>query len=146
MEEKQMLALAEKLKTLKDAKAELEEKLKSVNGEVEETTRSLSDLMAEKEVPSFTHSGFSYSLTTRAYASALGEEEGGRDILYAALRKNGFEHLFTVNPQTLSGFVKEQAAAYAEEHGGREGLPAWLSGKVRLFDKVAVTVRKANKK
>jgi hypothetical protein len=96
-------------------------------------------------VPSFTHSGFSYSLTTRTYASAPGEEEGGRDILYAALRNNGFGHLFTVNPQTLTGFVKEQAAAYAEQHGG-EGLPAWLIGKVKLFDKVAVTVRKASKK
>jgi hypothetical protein len=146
MAEKHMLALAEKLKTLKDTKAAIEEELKFVTGEVEKTTCELSDLMAEKEVPSFTHSGFSYSLTTRTYASALGEEAGGRDILYAALRKNGFEHLFTVNAQTLSGFVKEQAAAYAEEHGGREGLPAWLAGKVKLFDKVAVMVRKANKK
>jgi hypothetical protein len=144
MAEKQMLALAEKLKTLKDAKAGLDEELKFVNGEIESTIRDLSDLMTKQETPNFTHSGFSYSLTTRTFASAL-SEDGGKEQLYAALRENGYDHLFTVNPQTLTGFVKEQASEYADENDGAEGLPSWLVGKVKLFDKVSVTVRKAAK-
>lgn len=146
MEEKQILSLAEKLRTLKDAKADLDEELKFVNAEIETIIRSLSDLMTEKEMPSFTHSGFSYSLTTRTYASTLGDEDGGKEKLYAALKENGYDHLFSVNPQTLTGFVKEQANEYAAENDGVAGLPEWLADKVKLFDKVSVTVRKASKK
>jgi hypothetical protein len=146
MEEKHILSLAEKLKSLKDTKSALDAELKSVSADIETLMRDLSDLMAEQEMPSFSHSGFTYSLTTRRYASPSDEEEGGREALYAALRKNGCDHLFTVNPQTLTGFVKEQAEEYAEEHDGKIGLPGWLEGKVRLYDKVSVTVRKAAKK
>ena len=146
MDEKRTLTLAEKLRTLKDTKADLDEELKFINAEIETTIRDLSDLMTEQEMPSFTHSGYSYSLTTRTYASAMGDEDGGKEALYAALKENGYDHLFSVNPQTLTGFVKEQESEYAEEHDGEAGLPDWLTGKVRLYDKVSVTVRKATKK
>jgi hypothetical protein len=146
MEEKQMLSLAERLTDLRDVKSSLDEELKAVNAEIEAVNRDLSDLMTDQDTPSFTHSGFAYSLTRRTFASALGEEDGGKEILYAALKQNGYDHLFTVNPQTLTGFIKEQASEYAESHDGEDGLPDWLLGKVRLFDKISVTVRKASKK
>jgi hypothetical protein len=43
----------------------------------------------------------------------------------------------TVNANSLSSFVKEQM----EENGGE--VPAWLSGKVNVFEKTTVSVRKS---
>jgi hypothetical protein len=141
--ENKMLSLAEKLKELRDAKTSIDEEAKFVNGEIEKVIAELSDYMLESETPSFTHSGFQFSLTTRTFASAV-TEENGKEQLYEALRANGYDSLFTVNAQTLSGFVKEQMEEYAEEHG-ESALPDWLAGKVKLYDKVSVRVCKATK-
>ena len=146
MTEKKMLSLAEQLKSLRDAKADIEGKLKSINGEIEKVNRELTDLMTENEMPSFTYSGSSFSLTTRTFASALNEENGGKEQLYNALKENGFDELFTVNPQTLTSFVKEQMSIFAEENDGEEGLPGWLAGKVKLYEKTSVGIRKATRK
>ena len=137
--EKQILALAERLKTLRDTKADVEAEVKFLNGELDKTTAELTDLMTEHELPSFTHSGFSYSLSTRTFASPFA---GEKETLYAALRENGYGCLITetVNSNTLSSTVSE----LIEQNGDK--LPAWLTGKVSIYDKVSVRIAKSTKK
>ena len=137
--EKQILALAEKLKTLRDTKVDVEAEVKFLNGEIDKTTVELTDLMMENELPSFTHSGFSYSLSTRTFASPLA---GDKETLYAALRENGYGGLITetVNANTLSSTVSE----LIEQNGNK--LPGWLAGKVSTFDKISVRIAKSTKK
>jgi hypothetical protein len=141
--ENTILALADKLKSLRDTKATIDEEAKFVNSEIENTIAELSDRMMETETSSFTHRGSQFCLTSRTFASAI-NDENGKEELYDALRANGYDSLFTVNAQTLSSFIKEQMEAYEEEHG-EAALPEWLAGKVKLFDKVSIRVSKASK-
>lgn len=131
--EKQILELAEKLKTLRDTKKDVEEEVKYLNGEIEKVTDELTGLMTENELSSFTYSGFTYSLSTRTFASALA---GDKESLYEALRENGYGGLITetVNSNTLSSTVSE----LIEENGG--AYPDWLNGKISTYDKVSVRI------
>jgi hypothetical protein len=137
--DKQILGLAEKLKTLRDTKSDVEQEEKYLNGEIEKVTGELTALMADNELPSFTHSGFTYSLSTRTFASPLA---GDKESLYAALRENGYGDIITetVNSNTLSSTVSD----LIEQNEGE--IPDWLLGKVNTYDKVSVRIAKSNKK
>ena len=137
--EKQILQLAEKLKTLKDTKKSVENEMKFLGNEIEEINAELADLMTESEMPSFTHSGFTYSLSTRTFASALA---GDKESLYIALRDNGYGELITetVNANTLSSTVSE----LIEQND--DSLPDWLNGKVSTYEKISVRINKSTKK
>jgi uncharacterized coiled-coil protein SlyX len=132
-QQKAILALAEELTELRALKSNLDEELKFVNGKIEKVNTALVEAMTESEMPNFTHSGFQYALSTRNFASAT---DGDKDSLYAVLRDNGFDHLFTVNAQTLTSTVRELMENNADT------LPDWLDGKVSLYDKVSVRVTK----
>ncbi len=59
--------------------------------------------------------------------------------IYSALKNEGYGSLITetVNANSLPAFVKEQMA------DNDDILPDWLEGKVNVFDKVTVNLRKA---
>ncbi len=59
--------------------------------------------------------------------------------IYSALKNEGYGSLITetVNANSLSAFVKEQMADNDDQ------IPDWLEGKVNVFDKVTVNLRKA---
>lgn len=59
--------------------------------------------------------------------------------MYEALKNEGYGSLITetVNANSLSAFVKEQMA------DNDDILPDWLEGKVNVFDKVTVGIRKS---
>ena len=59
--------------------------------------------------------------------------------MFKALRSEGYGSLITenVNANSLSAFVKEQMA------DNDDILPDWLEGKVNVFDKVTVGLRKS---
>ena len=78
--------------------------------------------------------------TTRWSAETERKEE-----LYDTLKANGFDHLFTVNHQTLGSFVREQVGETADENGETH-VPDWLSGLVKSYDDVGITMKKATKK
>ena len=61
--------------------------------------------------------------------------------LYTALKNAGYGDLVveTVNPSSLSAFVKEQIS----ENG--ETLPEWLDGLVNVFEKTSISMRKSKK-
>ena len=134
----QLFALADRLRALRDEKAEAEQRVKELNAEIDEADYRLSEMMAETETQNFTRAGMMFCLTTKTRASAVA---GRKEELFAALRGEGFGDLVyeTVNANSLSAFVKEQIS----ENG--DTLPAWLDGLVNVFEKTTVGVRKAAK-
>ena len=91
--------------------------------------------MAEAELDKFTHSGSTFYLKSRLFASPIA---GKKEDLYAVLKQNGFGSLVTesVNANTLASFVKEQKAENNDE------VPEWLDGYISTFEKVSVGIRK----
>ena len=138
MDSEKMFEMADRLRGLRDEKAELEKRIKEINGEIDDTDFRLSELMAETETQNFTRAGMMFCLTSKTRASAAA---GRKDELFAALRGEGFGDLVyeTVNANSLSAFVKEQI----EENG--DALPEWLDGLVNVFEKTSVSLRKAAK-
>lgn len=138
MDSERMFEMADRLRSLKDEKAEVEKRLKEINGEIDETDFRLSELMAETETQNFTRAGMMFCLTSKTRASAAA---GRKEELFAALRDGGFGDFVyeTVNANSLSAFVKEQI----EENG--DTLPEWLDGLVNVFEKTSVSLRKAAK-
>ena len=133
-----MFNLSDRLKALKENKKELETTLKNVNEKILEVEVSLAELMTLNETQNFTRSGTMFSLTTSTKASA---KAGKREELYSALKNAGYGDLVveTVNPSSLSAFVKEQIS----ENG--EALPEWLDGLVNVFEKTSISLRKTKK-
>ncbi len=138
MDSENMFELADKLKNLREQKADTEALLKELGEQIDETDYRLSEIMAVTETQNFTRSGTMFCLTTKTRASAVA---GSKEGLYSALRQQGFGELVyeTVNANSLSSFVKEQI----EENG--DALPDWLIGLVNVYDKTTVGVRKASK-
>lgn len=136
--ENKKLTLADHLKSLRDEKKQLEDKLKNINSQIDETDYRLAIAMAESETQNFTHSGTMFCLTTKMRVSPLTEQ---KSYLFEELKNKGYGDLVyeTVNSNSLSAFVKEQMAE------NNDTLPNWLIGLVRVFEKTTVTVRKTSK-
>ena len=134
----ELFVLADRLRALRDEKAEADQRLKDLNAAIDEAEYRLSERMAESETQNFTRQGMMFCLTTKTRASATA---GRKEELFAALRGEGYGDLVyeTVNANSLSAFVKEQVA----ENG--DMLPDWLDGLVNVFEKTTVGVRKAAK-
>lgn len=130
--------LADRLKGLKEQKKQKESELKNVNDMIFEVESALAELMTLSETQNFTRSGTMFSLTTSTKAST---KAGRKDELYALLKDAGYGDLVveTVNPSSLSAFVKEQISE------NDDVLPQWLEGLVNVFEKTSVSIRK-NKK
>jgi len=135
---RELFDLADQLKARKEQKKELEDQVKAVTAEIEALDKELSDAMALAECPNFTHSGSTFYLNTRLFASPKG---GMKEDMIAALKEHGYGDIVseTVNANTLASFCKEQIA----QSGEAEQLPMWLSDVVNTFDKVTVGIRKS---
>jgi len=138
----QLFTLADKLRSLRDEKADLSAKLKDVNAGIEIAERELSDAMTEAECPNFTRGDRQFIMTTTVRWSA---EKDRKEELYEALKEQGYEHLFTVNSQTLGSFVKEQIAETADD-SGETRIPGWLEGLVSSYDDIGITLKSVTKK
>ncbi|GHU58857.1 hypothetical protein FACS1894133_4430 [Clostridia bacterium] len=139
----ELLQLADRVRELREVKSEQKAVLDSVEAELKDTEQQLAEAMTAAECPNFTRGNKQFILTSTTRWSA---ETDKKDDLYKALHKQGLDSLFSVNTQTLGSFVREQANEYADEHDGNEGLPEWLSGLVKSYDQVGITIRKATKK
>lgn len=133
--ENEMFKLADTLRELKEAKKRAESEIKGINASIDETESRLSELMVDSETQSFNRSGTLFYINTKIYASAAAER---KQELFEALKDNGFGSLVveTVNANSLAAFVKEQISE------NEDALPSWLEGKVNVFEKTAVGVRK----
>ncbi len=138
MDSEKMFVLADRLKLLREQKAETEQALRDINAQIEQTDYELSELMAETETQNFTRAGTMFYLTSTTRASAVADR---KDELNAALKAEGFGDLVkeTVNANSLSSFVKEQM----EEN--EDILPDWLLGLVIVYERTTVGVRKSSK-
>ena len=142
MTENPMFELADRYKTLREERDALKERLSTVNKALEDAGHKLTDMMAEAECPNFSRSGKQFIMTTTTRWSAEAER---KQELYDALRAYGYEHLFSVNAQTLGSFVREQIEETADDNGETH-VPAWLAGMVKSYNDIGITMRKATKK
>ena len=72
----------------------------------------------------------------REFPGAVPEE---KDELYRRMKEHGFEYLFTINPMTLSGTVKELKS------NNEDRLPDWLEGVIKVFEQPGIRVTKSKK-
>ena len=136
MEKSVIFEMADRLKSLKKQKKDLEDSVKAIGSEIEELDRQLSDAMAETQLDSFSRNGSIFYLYSRLYASP---STGRKDAMMLALKQNGYGSLVveSVNSNTLSSFVREQMEA-------NEGnIPSWLGDTVSTYEKISVGIRKS---
>ena len=136
MEKSVIFEMADRLKSLKKQKKDLEDSVKAIGSEIEELDRQLSDAMTEAELDRFSRNGSTFYLHSRLYASP---SAGRKDAMMQALKQNGYGSLVveSVNSNTLSSFVREQMEA-------NEGnIPSWLSDTVSTYEKISVGIRKS---
>ena len=136
MEKSVIFEMADRLKSLKKQKKDLEDSVKAIGSEIEELDRQLSDAMAEAQLDSFSRNGSTFYLYSRLYASP---SAGRKDAMVLALKQNGYGSLVveSVNSNTLSSFVREQMEA-------NEGnIPSWLGDTVSTYEKISVGIRKS---
>ena len=136
MSEKRMMATADTLKALRDEKAALQTKLKEVQADIDSVEAELISLMTDEECTGFDRNGIRFSLVIKEYPGAVPEE---KEELYRRMRSHGFDHLFTINTQTLSATVKELKA------NNDDTLPDWLEGVIRIFEQPSIRVSKSKK-
>ena len=135
MENANMLLLADKFKELRDRKAALQDELKALQEELDQTKAELIEVMTTEECTGFKRNGYGFSLVIKEFPGAIPEL---RAELYDAMKKHGFEHLFTINPMTLSGAVKELKS------NNDDVLPDWLEGLVRIYEQPSIAIKKSN--
>ena len=128
--------LLEFLVELRDKKADLESQQKALNAEIESVEDELIADMLENEDASFNHKGVTCSLVQREFVSPEQERKGD---LWAVMKQNGFEDLFTINSQTLSGTVKDIIANNDDQ------LPEWLDGLVKITEKPSIRLLKGKR-
>lgn len=133
MTETKMLELADQLKKQRDKKNGLDFSMKELNKEIELTEQELIQQMTTEECESFKRNGVTFSLVKKEYPSAVPEK---KSELYDIMKEQGFEHLFTINTQTLSATLKELKA------NNEDILPEWLDGLVQITEKASIQVRK----
>ena len=136
MEKSIIFEMADRLKSLKKQKKDLEDSVKAIGSEIEELDRQLSDAMAETQLDSFSRNGSTFYLYSRLYASP---STGRKDAMMLALKQNGYGSLVveSVNSKTLSSFVREQKEA------NQGSIPSWLSDTVSTYEKISVGIRKS---
>ena len=136
MTENTMLTAADRLKTLRDQKSELQAQLKTVQEGIDAAEAELIQMMTDEECTGFDRNGIRFSLVIKEYPGAVPEE---KEELYRRMRSHGFDHLFTINTQTLSATVKELKA------NNDDTLPDWLEGVIRIFEQPSIRVSKSKK-
>jgi hypothetical protein len=92
--------------------------------------------MAQEQLDKFSRNGSTFYLNSRLFASPMA---GMKDDLMQRLKDNGYGSIVveTVNANTLSSFVAEQAGANDDQ------VPEWLSDVLNVYEKVTVGIRKA---
>ena len=133
----ELFNLADKLRELRAEKDDFTAMLKDINNDIQTVEQALSDAMAKAECSNFTRGDKQFILTTTTRWSAVTER---KEELYDILKTEGYDHLFTVNAQTLGSFVREQVSETADDNGETH-IPGWLEGLVRSFDDVGITMK-----
>lgn len=129
----ELLELADKYLEAREEKAVMENKVKELGKVVDAMEREMIQRMTDSEIDSFKRNGILYSVVTREFQTANPER---KDELYSQMKEKGYEHLFTINTNTLSATVKELIS----ENDGK--LPTWLDGLINRSEKQIIRVKK----
>lgn len=138
----ELFLFADKLRALRDEKDTTKSILSDIEKEIGDVEWKLSEAMATAECSNFTRGDKQFILVTTSRWSAA---DGRKEDLYEALKEQGFEHLFSVNTNTLASFVKEQVEETANDNGETH-VPDWLNGLVKNYDKTGITMKSSTKK
>lgn len=129
----QIFKLSDELKELRDTKKYAEQELKEINAQITEVETALIEQMVNLELSAFKRNGQSFSLVIQNYPQAEPEH---KDRLYEEFKERGFEHLFTINHQTLTSTLKELITANGDE------IPDWLDGLIKFYEKTSIRISK----
>ena len=138
----ELFTLADKLRELREEKDAQNAILKDINNDISTIEYKLTEAMAQAECPNFTRNGKQFIMTSTTRWSPETER---KEELYAALKENGYDHLFSVNAQTLASFIREQVNETADDEGETH-IPDWLAGMVKSFEDIGITMKAATKK
>lgn len=133
MENQDLFETADKYYVARQERDIREQAYKDANEVVEQLEQELIQKMTDNEVSTFKRNGVQFIVASREYLSANPET---RDELYKRFRDKGLDYLFTVNANTLSGFVKEQ------KKGNEDIMPEWLDGLINTFEKQSIRIKK----
>lgn len=133
MENQDLFELADKYYEARQDKEQKEQTYKDACSVVDQLEGELLAKMIDNELDNFKRNGIQYSAVTREYLSANPET---KDELYKRFKEKGFESLFTINANTLSGFVKER------KKENENVMPDWLDGLINTFEKQSIRIRK----
>lgn len=136
---------------LLDRKAELDMQTKENNAAKEALEQEICRMMVDEEKPNTIVDGFSYSLSQKVMYSKKSEEDLAKlqketgISFFDTLRDQGLGDIIveTVNARTLQSTVASMQAEL-EENG--EELPEELAQCLNIYEKLAITKRKANTK
>ena len=134
MEDKTMMELADRLIQLRELKSATQAGLKDIEEQIDEVEAQLIASMTDQECTGFKHDGRTFSLVVKEYPGAIPES---KQELYAAMKAHGFEHLFTINTNTLSGTIKELKA------NNDDVLPDWLEDLISTYEQTSIRVLKS---
>ncbi len=125
--------LSDALLNARQAKEHAEAALKEVNAAVDELENQLIIAMTNDELDNFKRNGVQFTLVNKTFISAEAER---KDDLWAEMKKKGYEHLFSINANTLSGEVKR----LIEDNNGV--LPDWLDGLIKQYEKPSIRIKR----
>ena len=133
MENNELFELSDKYLATRDKKQAMEQELKDVTKMLDQMEIELIQRMTDSEIDSFKRNGVLFSMVSREFESANPET---KEELYKRFKERGYENLFTINANTLSGFVRESK----KENDGV--LPVWMEGLINTFEKQSIRVKK----
>ncbi len=133
MENQDLFNLADEYYAARQEKETREQAYKQASEVVEQLEQELIQKMTDNEVTTFKRNGVQFIVASREYLSANPET---KDELYKRIREKGLDYLFTVNANTLSGFVKER------KKENEDIMPEWLDGLINTYEKQSIRVKK----
>jgi len=126
-------SLSDALLDARKAKEHAKAALKEVTAVVDDIEAQLIEAMVSSELENFKRNGVQFILANKSHISAEPER---KDDLWVAMKEQGYEHLFGINANTLSGEIKR----LMEENNGE--LPEWLNGLVKQYQEPEIRIKK----
>ena len=128
------MELAEKLLQIRDLKSKAESEAKEYSKEQEQIEIEMLQIMTDIEIDAFkTTTGVHFSVVKKEFKTANPER---KEELYDQMKANGYDHLFTINANTLQATVKE----LTQENDGV--MPEWLDGLINSYEKQSIRVKR----
>ena len=129
-----LFELAEQLVEIRDLKAKVDLQSKEYGQELAQIENEMLQMMADIEITSFkTKAGVQFTVVKKEHKKANQER---KEELYEVMKEKGYNHLFTINANSLVGVLNE----LKEENEG--ALPEWLDGLIDINEEQKIRVNR----